>query len=266
MKRHGVPQPSKPPIVMLHGIQSHPGWFVGSADMLAGRGRAVYQMQRRGSGDSLAARGHADSPAQLLADLDAVIEHVQARSGADRVHLVGISWGGKYAACYALHPERRRRLTGLTLVAPGICPRVAPSLCTKLAVAALCVVRPRHPLPIPLDDPALFTDNAERRAFIENDPLRLHLATARFMLTSRRMDWMLARAAAGSLDLPVNLLLARRDRIIDNVRTEDLLRRQAGGNLRTTIVPGAHTLEFEADPQPFFDALAEAVGRSETGG
>ncbi len=44
-------------VVYLHGIQSHPGWFVGSAAALAARGHPVFQPTRRGSGDNRLDRG-----------------------------------------------------------------------------------------------------------------------------------------------------------------------------------------------------------------
>ncbi len=246
------------PILMLHGIQSHPGWFVGSADALAAAGRPVYQFTRRGSGAATVLRGHARNPAQLMDDLDRAVGFVLDRTGADRVHLLGISWGGKYAACYAL--GGRRRLAGLTLVAPGIVARVQVGLATKLAIGASVLLRPRRTFEIPLSDPALFTDNPERRRFIENDPLRLQRAGARFLLTSRRMDWMLSGAATGSLALPVTLILAGVDRIIDNDRTEAAVRRLAADAPRVVHLCGAHTLEFEPDPAPLYAAELEGVG------
>jgi acylglycerol lipase len=253
--RHSCQSPTGLPVLMLHGIQSHPGWFAGSADAVAASGRTVYQFLRRGSGCNARARGHARSPGQLLADLDVAVDFVLGATGASRLHLVGISWGGKYAACWALSPHRVKRLAGLTLVAPGLAPRVDLSVRAKLVVAACALAAPRLRLAIPLNEPELFTDNPAMREYIRTDPCRLTRATAAFFLTSRRMDWMLARAADAALRLPVNLLLASRDRIIDNAPTRNLLARLAGDTLRVVELPGAHTLEFEPDPQPFFTAL-----------
>ena len=49
------------PVLYLHGIQSHPGWFVGLAAALSARGHPVYLVTRRGSGRNRLARGHAAS-------------------------------------------------------------------------------------------------------------------------------------------------------------------------------------------------------------
>jgi hypothetical protein len=59
----------------------------------------------------------------------------------------------------------------------------------------------------------------------------------------------------------VTLILADRDRIIDNAGTRRLLARLAGGRLEVRQLPGAHTLEFEEDPQALLTALEEALAR-----
>jgi len=255
--------PAARPVLMLHGIQSHPGWFVGSADAMAAAGHAVFQFQRRGSGTNPPPRGHARSPRQLLADLDTAVRHVREATGSDRLHLVGISWGGKYAACYALDPARAARLRSLTLVAPGFLPRVDVSLAKKIAIGVCAAVAPTARFAIPLNDPALFTDNPAMRQYLRDDPHRLMRATAGFLLTSRRMDRAIGRAPAGGLALPVHLLLARRDRIIHNTETKALLARLAGGSLQTVELDGAHTLEFEPDFTPLCRTVTEALASHE---
>ncbi len=54
-------QAAKTPILYIHGIQSHPGWFFGSAMQMAANGSEVYQVTRRGSGGNVRAKGHARS-------------------------------------------------------------------------------------------------------------------------------------------------------------------------------------------------------------
>jgi len=246
------------PVLYVHGIQSHPGWFVGSAAAMAA-GYAVFQPTRRGSGDNAAERGHASSAGQLLADVDAACRLVRAETGVARIHLVGVSWGGKLLAAWAADPHRAEQAASLTLVAPGIVPRVDVPLRTKLAVAAALAVCPRRLFDIPLSDVELFTDNEEMRDYLRNDACRLHRATASFLLSSRRLDGALRRAPAGSLALPVTLLLADRDRIIDNAATEAVVRRLAGCALTVRHFPASHTLEFEPDAGFLYDALIEAL-------
>ena len=96
-------------VLQLHGIQSHPGWFGRSAAAMATAGHPAYQVTRRGSGENAAARGDAPSAARLLADIDETCRFVLDRHGCKQLHMVGISWGGKLAACHAAGRGKQSR-------------------------------------------------------------------------------------------------------------------------------------------------------------
>jgi alpha-beta hydrolase superfamily lysophospholipase len=260
---HRPSEPAGLPVLYAHGIQSHPGWFFASAAHLAERGHAVFQVTRRGSGDSPQRRGDAKSAVQLLEDIDAACAFVLRQTGADRLHLLGVSWGGKLLAAYACARSRAPNLASLVLVAPGIVPRVDISPLAKLKVAAVLLLKPTRLFDIPLNDVALFTDNESMRGYLRRDSFRLHKATARFLYASRRLDRMLARCPRGRLSVPTTLILAERDRIIDSAATKGAVDRLTAGSVVTREFDGAHTLEFEADPAPFFQALAGALDRAE---
>ena len=255
--------PSRLPVLYLHGIQSHPGWFFASAAALAGDGHEVFQVTRRGSGTSCRDRGHARSAGQLLADIAAAEKFVLARMQAERLHLVGVSWGGKLAAVRAAQGAEAGPIASLTLIAPGIAARVDVSARVKLGVAACLFACPRKGFAIPLNDPELFTDNEAMRGFLRGDPLRLRRATARLMYASRRLDRMLAGADEGMLKMPVTLILSARDRIIDNDAVRWMVGRLTAGQADVRELPGAHTLEFEPDPNDFHAALLAACAKGE---
>ncbi|MBS3733583.1 MAG: alpha/beta fold hydrolase [Phycisphaerae bacterium] len=263
---HRAPDPRGLPVVYLHGVQSHPAWFFASAAAVARSGRDVYQPTRRGSGAGPEPRGDAPSARQLLADVAAACAVARDRSQAPAVHLAGVSWGGKLAAAFVATCAQREPVASLTLVAPGIVPRVDASTATKLGVAACLLVCPRRRFAIPLNDPALFTDNEPMRAYLRADQYRLHRATARFLYVSRRLDRFLAHAADGAIRTPTTLILARRDRIIDNAATRTAMDRLTDGRAATVELDGAHTLEFEPDPTPLCDALVAALRHGENAG
>ena len=96
----------KLPILYVHGIQSHPGWFVGSAAHLADCGHPVFQVTRRGSGDNECDRGHAKSAGQILRDVNTACRFVMDETGAASVHTVGVSWGGKLVPAWATWKDR----------------------------------------------------------------------------------------------------------------------------------------------------------------
>ena len=249
---------AEPPVLYVHGIQSHPGWFTGSAQSLARAGSDVFQVTRRGSGTSTARRGDADSADQLLDDVGAAVRYVMETTGAEHVALLGVSWGGKLLTAYALRAGGGN-IDSLTLVAPGLIPRVDVSITTKLAILSALIFRPGGYFDIPLNDVSLFTDNPEMREYLRNDPHRLHRATARFLYASARMDRIIARADERALKVPTTLILAGRDRIIDNDATCDLLEWLADRPVRIRRLDAAHTIEFELENSGFYDILCQSV-------
>ena len=241
-------------VLYLHGIQSHGGWFEWSASCLAQGGLPVLLADRRGSGLNGTARGDTPAAERWLADLDELAEWSEHEWQVQRVAVVGVSWGGKLAVAWALRrPERAARVL---LVAPGLFPAVDVGLLARLRIGAALLTCPQREFPVPLADPALFTDEPAGRAFIAGDPLKLTHATARFLYESARLDRRLRRAAPGSLHADTTLLLAGRDQIIRNAPTAAWLRRIAARAPAVQEFPrAAHTLEFEGDLDPFGDVL-----------
>ena len=187
-----------------------------------------------------------------------------AGAGAERLHLLGVSWGGKLAAAFAAGHRHGIDVASLTLVAPGIASRADVSFGTKLLVALSLLVRPRRLFDIPLNDEKLFTDNEAMRQYLRDDACRLHRATARFLYVSRCLDGTLRRAGEGALTMPTTLLLAGRDRIIDNAATSRVVERLTAGRVAIEELDAAHTLEFEPDPRPFHESLCAAAVKGET--
>jgi len=265
---HSPPPGVEPrlPVLYVHGIQSHPGWFAGSAAFLAAAGHPVFQLTRRGSGDSQARPGHARSPWQLMDDLAVAGELVAQRTGSRRLHLLGVSWGGKLLAAWVgtggLFPAGLEGAS-LTLVAPGLSPRVDVPISTKLLVALSLLCCPGRRYAIPLSDVELFTDNSSFQQYLRDDPLRLHKATARFLYVSRQLDRIVRVLSDNCLDLPVRLILAERDRIIDNVATAEVVTRLSFQEPSIVTLGGAHSLEFEEDPSPLFKAIWEGLANKE---
>lgn len=247
-----------PAVLYLHGIQSHGGWYESSAGRLAAAGCAVLMPDRRGSGENTVDRGHAPSPRRLLRDVGESVAWLRERAGAERVELVGVSWGGKLAlASHVEHPSATR---SLSLVAPGLFPVVDLPAMQKLRIAAAIRLAPRRRFPIPLGEPHLFTENPRRQAYIRDDELSLREATAAFFWASRRLD-SAARAARTSPPVPLRVFLAERDRIIDNGATRAWVRSLEAWPTRGVVEyrGASHSLEFELDPSGYLDDLVDWV-------
>jgi alpha-beta hydrolase superfamily lysophospholipase len=245
-------------VVCLHGIQSHAGWYEHSCTRLAAAGFEVSFLDRRGSGVNEQARGDAPSFRRLLDDLAEFLRDRRGRNGGRRIVVLAVSWGGKLAAAL---PRRHPGLfDALALLCPGFCPRVGPTWRQRLAILGARLVAPARRFPIPLSDPELFTATPRWLEFLRRDPLALHQATARFLVESVRLDAYLRRVRR-QVAMPTLLMLAGRDRILDNTRTRAFVERFAGPKEVIEYPEAHHTLEFEPDPDRFLGDLLGWLGR-----
>jgi acylglycerol lipase len=256
LARLWLPESPRGGVLYLHGIQSHGLWFERSARRLAEAGLAVLLPDRRGSGRNDADRGHTPNARRLLRDCSEYLDELHVRSDLDRFHVAGVSWGGKLALGMVRYAPQR--VDRVALIAPGLFSLVDLPVMEKLRVGLAALAGGRRLFDIPLDSPELFTGNPERQQFIRDDPLRLRQVTAGFLIASRRLD----RYALGARKLkegrPLRVFLAAHDRIIDNARTREFVRRISWPERQIVEYPGTHhTLEFEPDPEPFLRDLVE---------
>ena len=240
-------------IVCIHGIQSHSGWYLHSSGRLCAAGYEVFYLDRRGSGMNDYQRGHARNFQILIDDLVLFLSRVRVMEPRRPVVLSAVSWGGKLAVAIAKdHPQL---IDGLVLLCPGLFPKVSPPWHQKLLIGLSRIFAPQRRFPIPLNDPELFTANPRWLEFLRNDQLALHEATASMLVASARLDWYL-RDAPEQIHTPTLLMLAGKDRIIDNERTRAYVSRFATEQKQIIEYPDAHhTLEFEPDPEPFIRDL-----------
>ena len=172
-----------------------------------------------------------------------------------------MSWGGKLAL--AVRRFAPARVKGLALVAPGLFPLVDLPAFQKMRVGLSALTAPCAKFDIPLNDPDLFTANRERQAFIHDDPLKLTQVTASFLLASRRLDRYALAVRHDAAGCPLRVFLAGHDRIIDNVRTKDFVRRlRWPGRSIVEYRHAQHTLEFEINPESYFNDLVEWLNES----
>jgi acylglycerol lipase len=237
-------------IVFLHGVTSHGGWYPRSCQHLAGAGFEVHFLDRRGSGLNREQPGDVE---RWQTWVDDVVTYLNRIRGLPVV-LCGISWGGKLAAAVARQEPGLMR--GLALLCPGLYSPYEPGLVKRLALAAPVPARlQQRQLKIPLRRAELFSDTPSWREFIARDPLALRQVTWRSAREDRRLT-RYARQSSSLLPMPLLLMLAGRDRIIDNRRTIAFFRRTAAAKRTLIEYPGAaHTLEFEPDPTPYFNDL-----------
>ncbi len=248
-------------VVVLHGIRSHAEWYAGSCRAFAERGFEVHFLDRRGSGWNTAHRGDCPNFRRLIDDVaEFILDLRRSRAGLP-LFLVGISWGGKLAV--ALAARYPTILSGIALLCPGLKPAIRPPWATRLRIALASKLRPTNRFPIPLNDPELFTASPEWRRFVDGDRYGLCEATARFLFQSFRFDRFL-KSEYRKVTCPVLLMLAGKDRILDNPATRKLLAKFTHSrSIRIIDYPDAeHTLEFEEQGHPWLRDLLVWFSRS----
>jgi alpha-beta hydrolase superfamily lysophospholipase len=255
-------------IVVLHGVQSHGGWYHSLGRTLAAAGYETHFPDRRGSGANQQDRGHASSATRLIDDIAERLRCLRALDPDAPLALAGISWGGKTALITAAeHPEL---VDALALLCPGVQPRVDVPPRERLSIAWAYLTNRRKTFPIPLSDPTLFTANPIGQKFIGEDPLGLHWATAGLLAASTFIDRRVKRIPL-RVKQPVLLMLAEFDRIVDNASTLAYFGRLASEKKEVIEYAGAHhTLEFEPDRTRYacdlvnwLDTLANACSPDE---
>lgn len=251
MRRYGAGGPRRP-VVMLHGLQSHSGWFVQSARRLSDGGFPVYAFDRRGSGLSGVAPDGGLRLEGLVAEVDAVVDRAAADTGYREVTVLGHCFGAIVALLYAgLH--RPDRVADLVLATPALYTRTDLPWRDKARVIWSVVTgRPRR-VPVPLA-PEELSDIDRFVAFVRNDPLALRTAPARLMYEVARARRRLPHAAR-ALRAPLLVAYAGKDVICDNPRSARLLARVTSP-VETRTYPGArHILEFSAERDAFLADL-----------
>ncbi|MFN0197523.1 MAG: alpha/beta hydrolase [Planctomycetaceae bacterium] len=237
-------------ILMLHGIQSHGGWYEASCRQLAEAGYEVWFPDRRGSGRNIIDRGDVQNAERWFDDIDEFVTLMARDEGlqTDRQTLpkfiLGLSWGAKLAVAHAV--SRPFGWTGLILLYPGIYTRIRIKFWQKWAINALCGLGIRKlKISIPLSDSHLFTHTDAARRQIEQDAWSLHEVTVNFLKATLQLERLIP-AGPRRLRMPILCQLAGRDEIVNNRRTKSYLQRFQECELTLREYPDAcHTLEFE---------------------
>jgi alpha-beta hydrolase superfamily lysophospholipase len=245
---------------MLHGLQSHSGWFVQSAGRLAESGHPVYAFDRCGSGLSEVATDEGCRFEGLIGEVDAVVDQATADTGYAEVTVVGHCFGAIVALLYAaLH--RPGRVATLVLATPALYTRTDLSMREKARVLWSVLSRRARRVPIPLA-PEEFSDLPPFVAFVRNDPLALRTAPARLMYEVARARRRLSRAAR-VLRAPLLVAYAGNDVICDNPRNRRLLARVTSPTTTRTYPGARHILEFSTERDAFLGDLIAWLAQPE---
>lgn len=245
------------PVLMLHGLQSHSGWFVQSAAHIASLGMPVYQIDRRGSGLSSEPRGHGDSYEEMLADILTVGRYAMERHGVEKFHLLGHCFGAIPGAAFAgRYPEL---LQSLLLCTPAV--YTLTGVYFKEGVQILESELTHHHKYIPIHiAPTQFTESEKYLHFINKDPLALkQVTTALYFQVPMARHYLQSRM--DQLTMPVFMGMAANDSICDNEENAEFFNElPSRRKLMVTYQRAKHILEFSEDRDTFFTDLSGWFG------
>jgi alpha-beta hydrolase superfamily lysophospholipase len=104
-------RPARGVVVLVHGFNSHSGYYPWVAEQLVARDLAVYALDLRGRGRSDGERFYVQRFADYVSDVDTLVTRANAREPGLPLFLLGHSAGGVVACIYAL--EHQAKLAGL---------------------------------------------------------------------------------------------------------------------------------------------------------
>jgi acylglycerol lipase len=109
--RSWVPSDARAVVVLVHGFNSHSGYYVRTGETLAARGLASYALDLRGRGRSDGDRFYIESMSEFVQDVATVVSLAKLRHPGLPTFLLGHSAGGVVSCLYVL--EHQDELAGL---------------------------------------------------------------------------------------------------------------------------------------------------------
>lgn len=98
-------------VAIVHGVNSHSGYYGWTAEQLISSGLAVYALDLRGRGKSDGERFYLDTIADYISDVNTLVTLARSREPGLPVFLLGHSAGGVISCVYTL--EHQAELAGL---------------------------------------------------------------------------------------------------------------------------------------------------------
>jgi alpha-beta hydrolase superfamily lysophospholipase len=210
-------------IVLMHGLGEHCGRYAHVARFFNERGLSVRTFDHRGHGRSGGARGDVPDNEAILRDAKIVIDDFAHRLGGGKPMLFGHSMGGLFAARFAT--GRLSPVKALILSSPAL--GLPLSGFQQVLLKVLTSVAPGLGINNGLKTRYLSHDPAVEAAYVK-DPL-VHPKISARLLNSMRAAVDFAQSHAGELDVPVLLVFAGQDHLVDAGGSERFAARLAPG-------------------------------------
>jgi pimeloyl-ACP methyl ester carboxylesterase len=225
-------------VFFMPGDMSHSIWMGHILESFYESGMKVVALERRGMGINRRDIGDAPSVQQLMDDTEMIFD---GEAGGRRVHIVGWSFGSVIGMNY--YSFSTREIRSLTLITPYIFLQnhfILRSVRDKTHPdCGSC--QTEVPLALKEED---FTKSGCLQNFILKDPWRLRAITPRYYEIRRRMMKYAWYMLVGiRIFLPAKIILATKDRVVDNGRTEEAFSLMRGCEIN--YINAEHGIQFE---------------------
>src|SRR5262245_57020582 len=167
--RSWIPQGTERAVVAIfHGVNSHGGQYLWTAEQFVQAGYAVYALDLRGRGKSEGERFYVEHVSEYVSDVAGAIKIAKSRHPGLPLFLLGHSAGGVVSSVYTL--ENQAELTGF--ICESFAFQVPAPGFALAAIKGLSHVAPR--LPVLTLKNADFSRDPKAVEALNNDPLTAH--------------------------------------------------------------------------------------------
>lgn len=224
-------------VVCLHGAESHSAWFSDVAAMLQNYHVDCFAYDRVGWGRSPGDMGELSSLHDIYDELCSLIYIL--REHYDRIHILGMSWGGLYALYAAKHLAPI--VNSITAISPGIFlrhPFSRQSLNSSLK-ELFNTKRLKFNLAYSPED---FCSDPEQIRFVKNDPWRQTSVGPRFVGATLFMQSLIKSPLFKKPSDTLHVLLGDQDRMIHIQKTADFCEER---DISFKTISGGHSLVLD---------------------
>jgi alpha-beta hydrolase superfamily lysophospholipase len=235
----------------VHGLGEHSGRYTRVAESLTAAGFVLDAFDLPGHGKSPGQRGHVQSFAACLEDIQCLLDEAVRRFPGKPLFLYGQSLGGNLALNFVL--RRRPQLAGVIATAPLLRLAFAPPKAKVLLAQVMRLIWPAFSNVCGCEAAALSRDPAVVQSYAD-DPLAHDLISAKLFVEMTRAGlWALDHAA--QLRLPTLVMHGSADQLTSADATRQFAER-AGRYCALKIWEGAyHELHHEPEREAIFASI-----------
>lgn len=238
-----VPDRPRAIVVIVHGLGEHSGRYHHVAEALVGIDCAVYAMDHRGHGKSGGDRALVDRFANVVEDIDHVVEIARREQPRKPLFLLGHSMGGALSLSYAI--KKGEKLSALILSGPAVALEGASTM-TKIVAKMLSSLAPKAGLVA--IDPSLVSRDPSVVADYANDPLNAHGKVVARTLGEIVYFVEMLPAALPLVKLPLLVMHGRDDKLAGVAGSEMVVDRVSSKDKTLKIYDGLYHEVFNELP------------------